>query len=104
MWHELRKGNVFSTSICSKSQQVSADLDETINLMLHPNPDKRPSATSLLERQQLLSEERRELLIEKERVRKANEALGEQRLQYEKSLGGPIGSAESRIFRRSSVL
>ena len=105
-WHELRGGNVFSTVIGSKSEHISATMKEILDHMLHPNPGKRPSAASLLERQQLLSDEKRELLIEKERVRIANEALGAQRLQFERRLGGVSMSIErsSRPIRRSSAL
>jgi serine/threonine protein kinase len=101
-WHELRGGNVFSTVIGSKSQQISPALKETLNSMLHPNPDERPSAASLLERQELLSDEKRELLIEKERVRVANEALGAQRLDFERRLCGKpmLGVTMSRPIRQ----
>ncbi|XP_034947504.1 wee1-like protein kinase [Chelonus insularis] len=42
-WHEIRKGNL------KELPQYSRDLNDLLKLMIHPNPETRPSAVSLIQ-------------------------------------------------------
>ncbi|XP_057318945.1 wee1-like protein kinase isoform X2 [Microplitis mediator] len=43
LWHEIRKGNLLELP------QHSRDLNDLLKLMVHPNPETRPSALSLIQ-------------------------------------------------------
>ncbi|XP_011498986.1 PREDICTED: wee1-like protein kinase [Ceratosolen solmsi marchali] len=44
-WHDIRNGNVKKITHCSN------ELDELIKIMIHPDPEKRPSAANLVKRE-----------------------------------------------------
>eukprot|EP00978_Attheya_sp_CCMP212_P017492 scaffold46633_cov47-Attheya_sp.AAC.2 len=66
-WQSIRNGNISKGSV--------NDLYDILLLMMHPDPAQRPSATDLLKNRHLLSDEQKELITEKNKVREANMAL-----------------------------
>lgn len=68
-WHEIRAG------ILKPLPHISKELFDIIKIMIHPNREQRPSAEMLLRRRQLLSEDQKQLIHERNKVREANEHL-----------------------------
>ena len=75
-WHDLRNGAIHSF------QHTPVELYCMIKDMMNPDPDLRPSASLLLQRRQLLSEEQKKLILEQNKVREANLALKHQEARY----------------------
>ena len=61
-WHDLRNG------IIPVLPHAPSELYGMIKDMMNPEPMLRPSASSLLQRRQLLSEEQKKLIIEQNKV------------------------------------
>jgi len=68
-WHEIRAG------VLNPLPHISKELFDIIKIMIHPKREQRPSAEMLLRRRQLLSEEQKQLIHERNKVREANEHL-----------------------------
>jgi wee1-like protein kinase len=82
-------------------------MQEIIKVMMHPNVTRRPTASELLKRPHLLSEEQKALLEEQKKVAEANLALAERSHQYQK-LPPPLVSMEAvpprpKALRRSNT-
>jgi hypothetical protein len=75
-WHDLRDGK--SPAL----PHTHLELYGIIKDMMNPEPLLRPSASSLLQRRQLLSEEQKKLILEQNKVREANLALKHQEARY----------------------
>eukprot|EP00980_Cylindrotheca_fusiformis_P012560 scaffold3084_cov144-Cylindrotheca_fusiformis.AAC.8 len=71
-WQDLRAGKI------PLLPNTSLEMQNFINIMMNPSYSSRPAAGDLLKRPQLLSEEQKELLIERNKVIQANLALAEQ--------------------------
>ena len=69
-WREMRGGKLESPL-----HRTHPELECMITEMMRPNPSERPAAGGLLSRRQLLSDEQKLLLAEKNRAREANLAL-----------------------------
>jgi len=68
-WHEIRAGKL------SPLPHTSNELCNIIKVMIHPKREQRPSAAMLLKRRQLLSEDQKQLILARNKVREANMAL-----------------------------
>jgi hypothetical protein len=71
--------------------------------MLHPDPRKRPDATTLLKRRELLSAEQKQLLVEQNKVREANLALAVQQERMKQLPAFPGGGKGSRKLVRHNT-
>jgi len=87
-WHNLRDG------LLSALPQAPLEIYGIIKDMMNPEPVLRPSASSLLQRRQLLSEEQKKLILEQNKVREANLALKHQEARY-------LQSPPKKILMRS---
>lgn len=77
-WQSLRAGNFMSLA------NTPNEMQHMIKLMMNPNYAARPSAGELLKRPQLLSDEQKALLAERNKVVQANRALAEQANRFKK--------------------
>ena len=68
-WQDIRAG------IFEEMPNAPLELQLIIKSMMSPDPDQRPSAAELLQRRQLLSEDEKELIRERNKVKMANVAL-----------------------------
>lgn len=68
-WQAIRAGHLLPL------QATPFEMELIIKEMMHPDPNKRPSASQLLTRKQLLSDEQKQLMAEKSKVLEANLAL-----------------------------
>lgn len=68
-WQAIRAGHLLPL------QGTPFEMELIIKEMMHPDPNKRPSASQLLTRKQLLSDEQKQLMAEKSKVLEANLAL-----------------------------
>jgi serine/threonine protein kinase len=83
------------------------DMQEIIKQMMHPNAAIRPSASDLLKRPNLLSDEQKALLEEQKKVAQANLALAERSHQLKKLTPPPEGlpalPPRSKLLKRSNT-
>lgn len=70
-WHSIRSGSL------PFLDGTTLELQNIIREMMHPDPKCRPSAAELLRRRELLSEDEKLLILEKEKVEEANKKLKE---------------------------
>lgn len=77
-WQDLRAGKL------QPLQSTPYEMEVIIRQMMHPDPAKRPTASELLKRRPLLSEDQKQLLAEKNKVLEANMALALQTKQMKK--------------------
>jgi serine/threonine protein kinase len=77
-WQAIRAGQLLPL------QGTPFEMELIIKEMIHPDPNKRPSASQLLTRQQLLSDEQKQLMAEKSKVLEANLALALQTKKMKK--------------------
>lgn len=71
-WQDIRAGRL------SPMPNTRQDLSMIVKQMMDPDPQKRPSASKLLQHPQLLSDEQKALFVEKSKVIQANEQLAAQ--------------------------
>lgn len=71
-WHQIR------ACILCPLPHTSNELCDIIKVMIHPNREQRSSAAMLLKRRQLLSEDQKQLVLARNKVREANMALAVQ--------------------------
>lgn len=76
-WHDLRSGHLPLDA--PTALPTPLEMSSMIQEMMHPDAWQRPPAAQLLERRQLLSEERKALIAEQNKVREAAMALAETR-------------------------
>lgn len=88
-WQDLRAGKL------APMAGAPLALQQIIQQMMYPNGSERPTAAELLKHRQLLSDEEKELIVEKNKVKQANMALAHQQAQM-KSLTPP-----KRLLTRS---
>eukprot|EP00559_Dactyliosolen_fragilissimus_P001291 CAMPEP_0184866062 /NCGR_PEP_ID=MMETSP0580-20130426/20586_1 /TAXON_ID=1118495 /ORGANISM="Dactyliosolen fragilissimus" /LENGTH=702 /DNA_ID=CAMNT_0027365525 /DNA_START=89 /DNA_END=2197 /DNA_ORIENTATION=- len=93
-WQDLRAGNL------SPMQNTHPELQKIIHKMMDPDPSLRPSAKVLLQNRQLLSEEQKQLIQEKNRVKEANFALKYQQDRFKKEASPP----KNLLIRSHSVI
>lgn len=58
------------------------DMQMIIREMMHPDRHSRPSAEDLLKKRQLLSDEQRQLIVERNKANAANTALDAQMVRF----------------------
>jgi len=75
-WHDIRDGNL------RPMPRTTFDLQLILREMMAPEYKKRPSAEDLLKRAPLLSDGQRQLIVERNKVKAANRALGVQRERF----------------------
>ena len=68
-WQDIRAGTF------DQMPHASLELQLIIKSMMNTDSDRRPSAAALLQRRQLLSEDEKELIKERNKVKVANMAL-----------------------------
>lgn len=79
-WHAIRAGELLPLELNGTPYEMKLIIKE----MMHPDPNRRPSALELLKRKQLLSEEQKQLMAEKGKVLEANLALALQTQKMKK--------------------
>jgi wee1-like protein kinase len=79
-WHTIRSGELLPLELNGTPYEMKLIIKE----MMHPDPKMRPSASQLLTRKQLLSEEQKQLMAEKSKVLEANLALALQTQKLKK--------------------
>jgi serine/threonine protein kinase len=82
-WQQLRSANIPALP------NTPNEMQKIIELMMNPSYTSRPAAGELLKRPQLLSDEQKALLIERNKVIQANIALAEQANQLRR-LAPPV--------------
>mmetsp|Transcript_21108 Transcript_21108/g.26091 ORF Transcript_21108/g.26091 Transcript_21108/m.26091 type:complete len:214 (+) Transcript_21108:647-1288(+) len=90
-WHNLRHGHLDPLT------HTSPDLTRLISQMMQPPHQKRPPAKTLLQERMLLSEEQKQLILERNKALEANRALEMQ----QKMLRGTL-PVRSKLVRRST--
>jgi len=88
-WHQIRAG------ILEPLSHISKELFDIIKIMIHSKREQRPSAAMLLRRRQLLSEDQKQLILARNKVREANEALAVKDARL-KALQGPVRTTLTR--------
>lgn len=71
-WQDLRDGNL------RPMDGTEFDLQMTVRSMMAPDHASRPSAEELLRKRQLMSEDQRQLIVERNKANEANRALNVQ--------------------------
>lgn len=71
-WQDIRQG------VLLPMRNTSFDLQLIITAMMSPKKEDRPTAATLLKKRQLLSEEQRQLIVERNKAEAANMALNAQ--------------------------
>lgn len=94
-WQDIRAGK-----LKSMGENTPAQLQQIIKDMLHPNAQERPTAAKLLTRSELLSEEQKQLHLEKRKVHEANMALAAQAARLKKLL--PTTGRRGLLLRSST--
>lgn len=77
-WQDIRKGRL------APMNNTPMELQSIIVSMMHPHIDERPSASELLTKKQLLSEEQKLLQLERTKVLEAKVALAAQQAKLKK--------------------
>ena len=95
-WQSLRAANFQSLA------NTPGEMERIIKLMMNPNADARPSANELLKRPQLLSDEQKALLAERNKVVQANLALAEQADRLKKLAPPPMPSRKGVLVRANT--
>lgn len=95
-WQLLREANFLPLA------STPGEMQRIIQLMMNPNFGARPSAHELLKRPQLLSEEQKALLAERNKVVQANLALAEQANRLEKLTHPPIPARKKLLVRANT--
>lgn len=95
-WQAIRSGDL---QLLSLNGSTPLEMELVIKEMMHPDPNCRPSASQLLKRKQLLSDEQKQLMEEKSKVREANLALA---LQIKKLTPPRRGLTRSHTWNGSS--
>jgi len=75
-WQDLRDGNL------SPMDGTEFDLQMTVRSMMAPDHSSRPSAEELLRKRQLMSEDQRQLIVERNKANEANRALNVQMVRH----------------------
>ena len=96
-WQDIRHGKL------QMLPDTPLPLQAIITDMLHPDPRKRPDATTLLKRRELLSAEQKQLLVEQNKVREANLALAVQQERMKLLPAFPGGGKGSRKLVRHNT-
>ena len=71
-WQDMRDGNL------RPMDGTEFDLQMTVRSMMAPDHASRPSAEELLRKRQLMSEDQRQLIVERNKANEANRALNVQ--------------------------
>jgi len=71
-WQDIRKG------VLLPMRNTSFDFQMIVQTMMSPEKEDRPTASELLKKRQLLSEEQRQLIVERNKAEAANMALNAQ--------------------------
>jgi serine/threonine protein kinase len=71
-WQDIRKGVLLPMG------NNSFDFQMIVQIMMSPEKEDRPTASELLKKRQLLSEEQRQLIVERNKAEAANMALNAQ--------------------------
>lgn len=79
-WQDIRAGKLSSMEITNTPEELVS----IIKTMMNPKIDLRPSASELLKKKPLLSEEEKLLILEKNKVLEANLALAAQKIKFKK--------------------
>jgi serine/threonine protein kinase len=95
-WQSLRSGNFPSLA------STPGEMLRLLQAMMHPSAAARPSAHDLLKRPQLLSEEQKALLAERNKVVQANLALAEQANRLKHLKPPPIPGRKSMLTRANT--
>lgn len=95
-WQSLRSANFPSLA------STPGEMLRLLQAMMHPSPAARPSAHDLLKRPQLLSEEQKALLAERNKVVQANLALAEQASRLKNLKPPPIPGRKSMLTRANT--
>jgi len=77
-WQDIRAGTL------SPMRETPTELQKIVEDMMQPNAELRPSATTLLKKRQLLSDEQQQLLVEKNKVTEATLALAAEKERLRK--------------------
>jgi len=91
-WQDIRRGSLPSMP------NTAFELQMIIRIMMAPDKNSRPSAAELLTRRQLLSDEQRQLIVERNKAEAANMALDAQMKRFE------LLSPRKRAFHRSNTI
>ena len=95
-WQSLRSANFPALA------STPGEMLRLLQVMMHPSAATRPSAHDLLKRPQLLSEEQKALLAERNKVVQANLALAEQASRLKNLKPPPIPGRRSLLTRANT--
>ena len=95
-WQDIRHGRL------QMLPDTPLALQSIITEMLHPDPKKRPDASNLLKRRELLSAEQKQLLVEKNKVREANLALAVQQERLKQLPAFPGARGGRKLTRHNT--
>ena len=100
-WQAIRAGSLLPLELNGTPYEMELIIKE----MMHPDPHNRPSASQLLKRKPLLSEEQKQLMAEKSKVLEANLALAMQTQKMKKlTPPRPGGLMRANTWNGSSFL
>ena len=90
-WQDIRHGKL------QMLPDTPLPLQSIISEMMHPDPKRRPDASSLLKKRELLSAEQKQLLLEQNKVREANLALAVQQERMKQLPARPGGGGRKLV-------
>jgi hypothetical protein len=95
-WQDIRAGTLLPLV------DTPFAMEMIIKVMIHPEPCKRPLPSALLRKEELLSEEQKQLLAEKQKVLEVNMALALQTERMKKlTPPGPGGLLRANTWNGS---
>lgn len=95
-WQSLRAGSIMHL------QDTPFELHKIILSMMHPSYQERPCASELLKHPQLLSDEQKMLMMERNKVLQANLALVAQSKKLEQLAPAPVVRKKGQLTRRNT--
>ncbi|KAG7350322.1 protein kinase domain containing protein [Nitzschia inconspicua] len=95
-WQALRSGGV------PRLSNTPDELHQIMLAMMHPSYQERPCASELLQRPQLLSDEQKMLMLERNKVLQANLALVAQSRRLEQLAPAPAVPKKGLLARRNT--
>ena len=96
-WQDIRHGKL------QMLPDTPLPLQAIISEMMHPDSKRRPDASSLLKKRELLSAEQKQLLLEQNKVREANLALAVQQERLKQLPARPGGGGGGRKLVRHNT-
>mmetsp|Transcript_9287 Transcript_9287/g.14272 ORF Transcript_9287/g.14272 Transcript_9287/m.14272 type:complete len:141 (-) Transcript_9287:190-612(-) len=95
-WQNIRSG------VFAPLRDTPWEMESIIRQMMNPDPNSRPSASALLKRRQLLSDEQKQLMDERSKVMEAKFQLEQQARKIKNLPQPPLPTKQSKLVRANT--